>query len=94
VLPRQLCSCFSRCRRYRLAYMRPLAADAAAAVAVAALELHIPLPPSPSRIRAPSLWLALLFVCACSALTSLPFVTLYCKSIISVLTIIFAYLCI
>jgi hypothetical protein len=67
---------------------------AAAAVAVAELQLRILLPPSPSRIRAPSLSLALWFVCACPACASLMFVTPYCKRIISILTIILAYLCI
>jgi hypothetical protein len=58
-----LCSCFSRCSRYRLACVCPLAAYAAAA----ALELCIPLPLLPSRIRAPSLSLALWFVCGLGA---------------------------
>ena len=49
--------------------------------ATAALELHILLLP---------LW----FVCDYLALTSLPFVTQYCKSIISNLIVIFACLCI
>ena len=38
--------------------------------------------------------LTLWFMCACPALASLLFVTPYCKSVISVLTIIFACLCI